>query len=55
KEFRKRREAFVRNNCTLNHWSTELNEASSSDGLPKVAMNKFNAYQRALISGVNVD
>jgi hypothetical protein len=27
-QFRKKRKLFAQNNCTLSHWSTELNEAS---------------------------
>jgi len=27
-EFRKKRKLLAQNNCTLSHWSTELNEGS---------------------------
>ncbi|CAF3629932.1 unnamed protein product [Rotaria socialis] len=54
-QFRKKRKLLVQNNCTLTHWSTELTESSSYENLPKVPLEKLDAYQRALIIGTNID
>ncbi|CAF0915076.1 unnamed protein product [Rotaria sp. Silwood1] len=54
-QFRKKRKLLAQNNCTLTHWSTELTEASSTFNLPKISLEKLDAYQRALIIGTNLD
>ncbi|CAF0993225.1 unnamed protein product [Adineta ricciae] len=56
-EFREKRKQMVENNCTLTHWSTELCLGGGiNTGLPKLSLDKFNAYQKALIFGsANVD
>ncbi|CAF0729747.1 unnamed protein product [Adineta steineri] len=54
-EFREKRKQMVKNNCTTNHWSTELVEGGGArTDLPKVSLEKFNAYQKALIFGTDV-
>ncbi|CAF4692371.1 unnamed protein product, partial [Rotaria sp. Silwood1] len=52
-EFREKRKQMVENNCTLTHWSTELVLGGGVNvDLPKVSLDKFNAYQKALIFGL---
>jgi hypothetical protein len=41
-EFRKKRKLLAQNNCTLSHWSTELNETS------KLEMNESNLIKSLL-------
>ncbi|CAF1081252.1 unnamed protein product [Adineta steineri] len=56
--FRKQRKLTAQNNCTTNHWSTEIIESSkngSTYNLPKISLEKLDGYQRALIIGVNFD
>ncbi|UJR36658.1 hypothetical protein I4U23_029375 [Adineta vaga] len=54
-QFQKQRKLMVQNNCTLTHWSTDLVEASSGMSLPRVSLEKLDAYQRALIIGTNIN
>jgi len=56
-EFREKRKQMVENNCTLTHWSTEFRIGGGiNTGLPNVSLDKFNAYQKALIFGyTNID
>ncbi|CAF3965525.1 unnamed protein product, partial [Rotaria sp. Silwood1] len=51
-EFRQKRKEIVENNITLTHWSTDFTVSYGNHAdLPKVSMDKFNAYQKALIFG----
>ncbi|CAF3425921.1 unnamed protein product [Rotaria socialis] len=54
-QFRKQRKSIVENNCTLTHWSTELQQTRERGDLPTVSLKKFNTYQRALILGTDTD
>ncbi|CAF0891011.1 unnamed protein product [Rotaria sordida] len=51
-EFREKRKQIVEDNCTLSHWSTEcVLGGDVNTGLPKVTLDKFNTYQKALMFG----
>lgn len=51
-EFREKRQQMVENNCTLTHWSTELTFGGGQNtDLPKLSLDQFNEYQKALIFG----
>ncbi|CAF3060452.1 unnamed protein product [Rotaria sp. Silwood2] len=51
-EFREKRKQMLEKNCTLTHWSTELVLGGGlNTDLPKIPINKFNTYQKALIFG----
>lgn len=51
-EFREKRKEMVENNCTLSHWSTELVVGGGKNtDLPKLSLDQFNNYQKALIFG----
>ncbi|CAF0808379.1 unnamed protein product [Rotaria sp. Silwood1] len=54
-QFQKKRKLLAQNNCTLTHWSTELTEASSTFNLPKLSLEKLDAYQLAFIIGTHLD
>ncbi|CAF4315567.1 unnamed protein product, partial [Rotaria magnacalcarata] len=53
-EFREKRKQMVENNYTTTHWSTELVVSlGNHTDLPKLSLDKFDAYQKALIFGTN--
>ncbi|CAF3776424.1 unnamed protein product [Rotaria socialis] len=53
-EFREKRKQMVENNYTLTHWSTELAVSlGNHTDLPKLSLDTFGAYQKALIFGTN--
>ncbi|CAF0806442.1 unnamed protein product [Adineta ricciae] len=54
-QFQKQRKLMVQNNCTLTHWTFELTKESTGFTLPRVSLEKLDAYQRSLIIGTNID
>ncbi|CAF1451539.1 unnamed protein product [Rotaria magnacalcarata] len=53
-EFREKRKQMLENRCTTTHWSTELVlSLGNHTDLPKLSLDKFDVYQKALIFGTN--